>query len=222
MLARLVITTVAASAVCGFAVGSVHSRLFAIRNLVKFPLLIMLTSAICAAAYYVSSVFIAPRLTFAEAEILSLRTFRDVSVLLASLAPVLYFLALTIDQPDRSGLGEYPLFLGLNVLLIAAAGSVALVCRAIVLARAKGLSAARSGLVVGTWLAISLFVGGQCAWYLRPFYGVSTVPAPFILGRAPDYRGATSIYEAVWNVVTSPPLDTDYYKDKYRLRGSES
>jgi hypothetical protein len=43
---------------------------------------------------------------------------------------------------------------------------------------------------------------------MRPFCGVRTVDAPFMLGAQPDFRGATSFYEAVYHVF-SPPQTTD-------------
>ena len=66
--------------------------------------------------------------------------------------------------------------------------------------------------VVG-WLALSLLVGGQAAWTLRPFFGVRSIPGAetrFFLGSSPDYRGSTNFYEAVYNVVAAAPLAADY------------
>jgi hypothetical protein len=37
---------------------------------------------------------------------------------------------------------------------------------------------------------------------MRPFCGV--VGAPFMLGSQPDFRGATSFYEAVYHVFVPP------------------
>ena len=63
--------------------------------------------------------------------------------------------------------------------------------------------------LVAGWLALSLLVGGQAAWTLRPFFGVRSIPGAetrFFLGSSPDYRGSTNFYEAVYDVVTAPPL----------------
>jgi hypothetical protein len=62
-------------------------------------------------------------------------------------------------------------------------------------------------------LALSVLVGGQVAWTLRPFFGVRSIPGAetrFFLGSSPDYRGATNVYEAVANVVAPAPLAADY------------
>lgn len=200
-----------ASAVYGFAIGASHSWTFAARNLLKFPALILVTAAVCAPAYLLVARFLAARLSLAEVLGLVLRLFRDASVLLAALAPVCLFLARTIEQPDRRGLNEYPLFLGLNVLLIAVSGSLALVRQGRALLRRRGR---RYLAVLAGWLLLSLVVGGQWAWYLRPFFGLSTVSAeatPFCLGTLSDYRGATSFFEAVYHLFAPPPLPEGFH-----------
>ena len=60
---------------------------------------------------------------------------------------------------------------------------------------------ARLALLIAAWLTASLFVGAQASWYMRPFCGVRTVDAPFMLGSAPDFRGATSFYEALFHLL---------------------
>ena len=64
------------------------------------------------------------------------------------------------------------------------------------------------------WLALSLLVGGQAAWTLRPFFGVRSIPADqtrFFLGSSPDYRGSTNFYEAVYDVVVGTRIQADYF-----------
>ena len=42
---------------------------------------------------------------------------------------------------------------------------------------------------------------------MRPFFGARTFETlPFMEGTAPDFRGATSIYEAVYFLVVPPDL----------------
>lgn len=94
------------AAVYGFSIGAVHSWLFAARNLIKFPLLLLGTALICAPAYALVARFLAARLSFVEALGLVLRLFRDASLLLAALAPACLFLARTLDPPGRDGLGS--------------------------------------------------------------------------------------------------------------------
>ena len=149
--------------------------------------------------------------TFRDVVQHALTIYRDISILLASLSPVSLFLAKTIVQPHDRDLNEYPFFLGLNVFFIATCGTVALIRRASDLLNNCNVKHRQSVLIILSWLAISLFAGGQCAWYLRPYFGVSTIKdIPFIEGSRPDYRGARSFYEAVYHLMDPPPLPEDY------------
>ena len=205
---RVLVSLTLSSALYGFTIGSGHSLLYASRNLVKFPLLILSTGAICALAYFVLARFLAPKLTFRDVQRLVILLFRDTSVMLASLAPVSYFLAMTMEQPSGDDLGEYPFFQGISVVFIAICGSIALVRQAKMLLRDHGLGRQVSTAIIIGWLALSLFTGGQGAWYMRPFFGISSLgqtSPPFFLGTTPDFRGARSFYEAVYNLVVPPP-----------------
>ncbi len=205
---RVLISLTLSSALYGFTIGSGHSWLYASRNLIKFPLLILTTAAICALAYFVLARFLAPRLSFRDVQKLVVLLFRDTSVLLASLSPVSFFLAMTMVQPAGDDLGEYPLIQGINVVLIAICGSIALVRQAQTLLRDHGLGRAVSTSIIIGWLVLSLFTGGQGAWYMRPFFGISSrreANPPLFLGTAPDFRGARNFYEAVYNLVVPPP-----------------
>lgn len=204
---RSLATLVLASAAYGFTIGASNSWLYAVRNLLKFPLLILATAAICSLAYFVLARFLGTPLSFVRTQRLVLAIFRDASVLLASLGPVVLFLGLTMLRPSRTGLNDYPLFQGLNVAWIALCGCLAVRRQASMLLREHALGPAlRHGLVAG-WMLLSLFAGGQCAWYMRPFFGVDPPgPAgvPLFAGTRPDFRGARSIYEAVYNLVALP------------------
>lgn len=202
-----------AAGLYGFAIGSVHSVRLASWNLWKFPLLILATSLLCGMAYCAFAQFVTRRLSFRDVTALSLRTFRDAALLLASLSPVSFFLARTLIQPSERSLGEYPLFLGLNVFLIALCGSVALVRQTLALLRKHGLPLSASLQIVVAWLALSLFAGGQCAWFLRPFFGPSMIKHPAVIeGWGTDYRGAGNFYEAVYHLLDAPTLPEGWFE----------
>jgi hypothetical protein len=218
-MARSAVVLVLASAAYGFAIGSVHSPLFGARNLIKFPLLILVTAAVCSVAYFLTARLVTSRLSFLEVQSLATGIFRDVSLMLASVAPALLFLAHTVDQPTLRDLCEYPLFLGLNVAFVALAGTITVIQRARALLSGRGITLPRGLAVIATWLLLSLLVGGQWAWYLRPFCGVSalTEETPFLLGDMPDYRGAANFYEAVWHLIDPPPLPDDWTSQSMTL-----
>jgi len=218
---------IVASAVYGFSIGSVHSTRLGVYNLLKFPLLILVTSAVCAMAFYVFSQFITRELSFRDVQSLTVSAYRDVTLLLASLSPVSFFLAKTILQPDQVSLREYPFFKGLTVIFIALCGGAALTRQTVLLLRRHSLSVRKSVLIVVTWLSLSLFAGGQCAWYLRPFFGIATPGTKisfFIAGTRPDSTGATNFYQSVYNMFNPPPPGKDHPEkagrrtDEFRTR----
>jgi hypothetical protein len=202
-LARLVLP----AAVYGFSIGAVHSWRFALANLIKFPLLVLATAALCAASYYLVARFSAPQLRLADVSQLVLTAYGDTAVLLCSLAGVCFFVAVTMDQPrSLTELGDYPTFLALNVAFVGTCGCVAVARQARVMLERHQIQAQRRTAIVVAWLALSLLVGGQLAWYLRPFVGIRTVidDGSLCHGDRPDPRGATNFYEAVYHLIAPP------------------
>jgi hypothetical protein len=211
-MARSLLIILVAMEIYGFSAGSVDSLRMALWTLAKFPLVIYLTSTLCALAWWVLARFLTSGLSFRATLGLALRTFADASVMLASLAPVNLFLGRTIAQPTPEALNEYPLYQGLNVLFVAVCGTVAVVRQVCRMQKVHHLTRRKAAGVAAAWLAVSLFAGGQCAWYFRPLYGCSAVrDLPFILGSTPDLRGARSFYEAVYFYLDPPPLPKDYH-----------
>jgi hypothetical protein len=207
------LTILLATALYGFSGGSIDGLHGAVRGLVKFPMLIFLTSALCSLAWWLTARFLDGGLSYRATMSIALRAFADASLMLAALAPVNLFLSQTMVLPTRISLNEYPLFLGLNVAFVAVCGTVAVVHEALLMQKEQGISLRRTSTVVAAWLAIGLFVGGQCSWYLRPFYGIRAVEkVQFFLGTKPDSRGATSFYEAVYHLFHPPPLPEDYWR----------
>lgn len=206
---RALLTTFACSAVYGFSLGSAHSELYATRNLLKFPLLVAITATVCALAYWIVARLLAAPLSFLAVQRATGRLFHDLSVLLASLSPVVLFLAWTARARDDGRLGSYDSFLAFNMAIVAFAGSLALLRQARELFTRHGLRPARAQMLVAIWLTLSLGVGGQAAFVMRPFFGFPATRGntpPFFVGAEPDLRGATNFYEAVWQTIRHPPL----------------
>jgi hypothetical protein len=209
-LATLLATLLAAAAY-GFALGASHDLLGASRNLVKFPLLIVATAAISSVAFWVAALALRADLSFVAVQRATFLLFHDVAILLASLAPAVLFVGLVLHATDDGWMGEYDLFFGANVGLVAASGCLALVRRAQALLPASGLRLRRALLLVFAWLALSLFVGGQVAFLIRPLIGVPATRGatrPWFLGSEPDARGATSFYGTVFQAIARRPLTT--------------
>ncbi|MCA8976875.1 MAG: hypothetical protein KDC98_19285 [Planctomycetes bacterium] len=206
-MTRSLATLVACSAVYGFSIGVANSWLYSWRNVVKFPLLILTTALICALSYFVLARFLGTELRFVTVQRLVLAIFRDVSLLLASLTPVVLYLGQTMQRPVGRDLGDYPMFQGCNVFAIALCGCLAVHAQARRLGAERGIVGRRRLLLVGGWMLVSLLVGGQVCWYMRPFFGIGgpdSAPPPFFAGTRPDFQGARSFYEAVYNLVAPP------------------
>jgi hypothetical protein len=200
---------VVAAALYGFAIGAANSWTFAVRNLAKFPLLLLATAALCSVCYFALARFLSAPLGFVAVQRAVLAVFRDAAVLLASLSPVVFWLGRTMRRPDPAArdLADFPLFQGFNVVAIAVSGCVAVWLQARRLLARGDLGAARRRALLAIWMGVSLLVGGQVAWFMRPFFGVHGPEAPdppWFLGDEPDFRGARSFYEACWNLVVPP------------------
>ncbi|MBI5547753.1 MAG: hypothetical protein HY901_28050 [Deltaproteobacteria bacterium] len=163
----------------------IHSLEFAARNLVKFPLLVFTTCVVCSVAWFVSAQFVSRSLSFAEVQRLALQTFRDLSVLLASLSPACLTLAMTLRRADATGLQEYPLFLGLNVVFIAACGSLALERQARAVLGLHALGLPRSLALGSAWLALSLLVAARPPGTCGPSTGLPPSTRPSSWERCP-------------------------------------
>ena len=203
-MTRTFVRLVVASAIYGFSIGAMHSLEFALRNLIKFPLLLLVTSLVCSLANALTARALCPSLGFRVVSRSVLSIFADTSVLLASVAPAMLFLALVLERPDEAGLNDYPIFLAINVVTIAGCGSLALLRRTRALAARYRITSSRAATITAAWMLVCLLVGSQWSWYLRPFCGVATVDAPFMLGSEPDFRGATNFYQALYQLFDPP------------------
>lgn len=186
----------------GASLGAGKNWTYVWRSAVKFPLLLVGTALVCGLACHVAARFTGARLSFGDVQRGTWSLFATLAVLLGSLSPATTFLALTMPPPVGDALGGYPAFVGVNVALVAAAGAVATVLQVRRL-RALGVAAAPARAVVASWLVLALLVGGQAAFWLRPFFGIASLTGapPFALGDEPTATGARNFYEAVWQFV---------------------
>lgn len=198
-MTRSLLTLIAAAATYGFSIGISNSWVYALRNVIKFPLLILSTAMICALLYHVLARFLDAKLAFVQVQRLVLGIFRDMSCLLAALSPVTCFLALIMEPPGNQGLGGYPQFLMLNVVAIAICGCLSVYLRSRARMGIQVSMPRRRNLLIASWMLASLLVGGQVCWYIRPFFGstTGTSQSPWFSGSNADTRGATNFYAAV-------------------------
>ena len=196
---RLIGGMILFSALYGFGMGLIHGPTLAAYNAIKFPLYILVTTAVSALGYWIFTLFFGVRLGFWKAQVFALEVYRDISLLLCSLAPVAIFFALTFTKADCHSLNQYPLMVQTHVAMIAVCGTVGLINRGRKLTREQGLGRGKGAGMILTWMLFSLLVGSQAAWYLRPWYGITAIPepVPFMLRTKPDFRGNTNFFSAL-------------------------
>src|SRR5690606_35110375 len=134
-------------------------------------------------------------LGFRESLLALLSTFAAAALILGSLAPVTFMMALDAPPPDSpQAANAHAGYLVFHVLLIALAGIVGtLTLRRILADRCAAPGVARITLL--SWLAGNGFLGAQFSWILRPFFGSPNLEVAFL--REDPMRG--SFYEAVWS-----------------------
>ena len=192
-------------ALYGFAIGAGKNLTYAWRSAVKFPLLLLGTAVVCNLAHVMAARFLGADLPARAVQRVNFGSFATLAILLGSLSPVVLFLGATMPPPGPRDLGGYPLFVGINMLFIAVAGALALLHQARWLRRQHALADATARRVLTCWLLLSLAVGGQLAFWLRPFFGIATLRGepPFVLGDEPTVTGARNFYEVVWQFLTA-------------------
>lgn len=128
----------------------------------KVPVLFLLTCAIVLPPIYVSNAFVGSRLSFRQMVAVLLSSLAMTTTVLASMATVALFFALTSQS--------YHFLKLLHVVFFAYAGLTGLVYQRRCLRALMPPGASTGGLWV-LWLALYMFVGTQLAWVLRPFVG---------------------------------------------------
>ncbi|MSR47136.1 MAG: hypothetical protein EXS13_08735 [Planctomycetes bacterium] len=210
--ARPLLELVAGAALYGFAAGFGHDLHYASRDMVKFPLLLLVTASVGATSAWLVALLLGLELGFMATQRLAVALFRDVAVLLGSLAPIVFFLACVGRGRGDDPRGEYDLFLGSNMAAIALCGTLALLRQVRRLSVAGTISRTRARAIALLWLTLWLLVGGQAAFWMRPFFGYPAtrgVRAPWFLGEEPDLRGATNFFEAVAQFVRREAMPAD-------------
>lgn len=188
---------VAGAAAYGATIGLWRAPLQSAYVAIKFPLLILLTTAGTAMLNGMLAQLMGTGLSFRNCALLSLMSFAIFAVIVGSLAPIAVFLLLNIPAADsaQARQGEYVLIL-VNVLIIAFAGIVANLRLYALLAHVVG-QARLAGRTLFTWLGVNLFLGAQLSWNLRPFFGTHDMKVEFL---RPDMFDG-NFYEAMSRVI---------------------
>jgi hypothetical protein len=183
----------------GAAMGWWRAPLQGLYVAIKFPLIILLVTALNALLNAMLAPLLGLNISFRQSFLAILTSFTIASAILGSFSPLLAFLVwntppMSAEQLSGSG---YSLIKLTHVTVIAFAGIVANL-RLLQLLRELSGKAATAGHVLLAWLAGNLFLGSQLTWILRPFIGSPGLPVEFF--RQEALRG--NFYENVFHTLT--------------------
>jgi hypothetical protein len=191
IIASMSILCALLSAIYGATMGMNHSIFLTISSAIKLPILFLLTAVICIPSLYTFNVLLGQRFKFLQTVTLMVMTLGTTTILLASLAPLSFFFALTSK--------DYSFLMLMHVAIFGLCGLYGVQY----LSRGCAYLAFRMGqplnnLLLRIWIGIYAVVGMQLGWRLRPFVGA--VGSPFELFR--DDEGG-NFYTAVWKIFLS-------------------
>ncbi|MDA0991063.1 MAG: hypothetical protein O3A51_09965 [Verrucomicrobia bacterium] len=179
--------------VYGATMGLWRAPIQGLFTAIKFPLLMLLTTAGNALLNGMLAQLMGLKLSFRDSTLAIMASFAVTSIILASLSPVTLFIL--INTPP---LGEGSVVLSHNfnlmahVSLIAFAGVMGNVTLFRLLAlRCGSRQQATKALVA--WMIGNMFLGCQLSWLLRPFIGSPNLPVEFL--RADAFQG--NFFESV-------------------------
>lgn len=196
-LVRSLAVTVAGLALYGFTVGFWRSPVMGFYVAAKLPLLVLLTLGCNGFLNGLLGGLLGSGLGFRQSAQALLSAFAVAALVLASLAPVTFFLALNAPAPDAPGAATaHASFLLSHTLLIAVAGVIG-VLRLKSLMRSHCRSHRIAHQTLLAWIAGNAFIGAQFSWILRPFFGSPRLRVAFL--RDDPLQG--NFYEAVWNAL---------------------
>jgi hypothetical protein len=182
-------------AVYGFTVGFWRSPLMGVYVAVKMPLLIALTLGCNGMLNGLLGILLGSGLGFRQSLHALLSAFAISGLILGSVAPVTFFMAVNLPEPETAQAATaHSSYLLIHVFLIAVAGLAGVVrLRSLLESYTASRNIARSTL--GAWIAGNALLGMQFSWILRPFFGSPGLEVAFL--RENPMHG--SFAEAVWN-----------------------
>lgn len=191
---RAAIITALGFGIYGLTVGSWRSPLMGLFVAVKMPLLIALTLACNGLLNGLLGLLLGSGLGFKQSLHALLGGFAITGLILGSVAPVTFFLALNVPGHDSAQAAtSHSGYLLTHVSLVAIAGCIGVIRLAKLLEDySPSRSIARATLVA--WIAGNAFLGCQFSWVLRPFFGSPGLEVAFL--RENPMRG--NFYESVW------------------------
>ena len=192
--------------VYGLTVGYWRSPMMGLYVAVKMPLLIALTLGCNGLLNGLLGLLLGSGLGFKQSLHALLSGFAITGLILGSVAPITYFIALNIPAHDSAQAAtSHSAYLLTHVSLIGIAGLVGVIRLAKLLeSYSPSRAIARATLVA--WIAGNAFLGGQFSWVLRPFFGSPNLKVAFL--RDDPMKG--NFCEAVWNALLNVSKKISY------------
>jgi len=161
---------------------------------VKFPLIILLTTAGNALLNAMLAPLLGLNLPFRQSSSAILMSFTIAAAILGAFSPLVAFLVWNAPDMAAKNLSgsTYSFILLAHVLVIALAGLTGN-ARLFQLLAQLGGSRTVARRVLLAWLAGNLFLGSQLSWILRPFIGSPMLPVEFV--RKAAFHG--NFFEAI-------------------------
>ena len=171
---------------------------------IKFPLIILLTTAGNALLNAMLAPLLGLNIPFRQSFSAILMSFTVAAAILGAFSPVMAFMVWNAPpmSPQAVSGTTYSLIKLANVGVIAFAGSTGNVRLFQTLARLGG-SKAVAFRVLLAWLAGNLFLGSQLSWILRPFIGSPNLPVEFFRDTALHGNFYENVFHSLMQILTS-------------------
>lgn len=194
---RSILTILLGAGCYGFTVGLWRGSEMALYVAIKTPSLLFITLLATGLLNGVLGLLLGTGISFRQSLLCQLLAFSLASIVLASLAPITFFLALEAPPADSAQAAtSHSFYLLCHTALIGLGGFLAVTrLFGLIKSLTPNLPAARITLL--SWLASNALVGAQLSYLLRPFFGSPALEVEFL--RADPFNG--TFYEAVWNAL---------------------
>ena len=181
-IGRAVLLIILGTGLYGASMGCWRAPSQALFVAIKFPLIILLTTAGNALLHAMLAPLLGLKISLHQSLSAVLLSFTIAAALLASFSPLVFFLVWNCPPMSPSSIAgrlNYNLILLLHVGLIALSGCIANLRLASLLAELSG-NATVARRVLVAWLAGNFFLGSQVSWILRPFIGSPDLAVQFL------------------------------------------
>ena len=201
-LAGTAVVLAGAAALYGASFGWWRDPLQAGWAAVKMPAMLLATTGTCTLGNFMIARVIGLDIGLRQTAEAMLRTFGVAAVLLASLAPVYLFAAVSIPGPAaKDAVSSYRLLLCVHTVSVAVAGvvgNISLWRTLLAVARGRVALAAR---VLCAWFFLCGVTGSELSWVFSPFLARPELDIVFLNPNA--FR--MNMYEYLWQLLNSTP-----------------